>query len=380
MLKKSLALLAGMLCSLAVFAATSDLRANAPASYTVRKGDTLWSISAHFLRKPWLWPEIWQATPQLKNPHRIYPGDVLDLAYLGNGQGVVRLEPRVRGTDLGEAIAPLPLAGLKPFLVDTRVFPDRAALAKAPYVVGFEENQLRGVAGQFVYVRGLDAKPGEHFAVVRPSHVFLTFHPDAGSRDQIAQSLDSNVEMYSGPWHRDEMGYADRDRLSSGHALGYEGTVIGTVEVLRGGDPATLLALSSHVELRKGDRILPLDTHPYDSDYYPHAPKALPPNMRVIAFSDAMDAVGPHQVVALSAGKDEGVDNGQTYSMYQSGDRIHDDVASSSQARSFGQEVTLPAEFIGHVMIFRTFDHVSYGLVMDGVKPVHLGAQLRMPD
>jgi len=103
-------------------------------------------------------------------------------------------------------------------------------------------------------------------------------------------------------------------------------------------------------------------------------------NARVIAFADAMDAAGPRQVVALSIGAKDGVDNGQTFAIFQPGESIHDDVASSSWSRGSGEHVTLPDEFVGHVMVFRTFDRVSYGLVMDGLRPVHRGDRLVMPE
>ncbi len=378
MLKKSLALVAGLSVAFAVFAAGSNLlRQNHPDAYTVHKGDTLWGISARFLKKPWLWPEIWQANPQVKNPHLIYPGDLLSLDYLGSGQPTLVLKPRATATPLGSAITTIPLADIQTYLKDLRVFPDRQALTSTPYVVGFENNQSLGVPGQFVYVMNLKASPGERFAVVRPTHVFTTFNEDAGSRDQIAQPLDNNVDLYNGPWHRDTIGDG---HLGKGHTLGYEVQVIGTIEVLRGSDPTTTMLRSSTMEIRKGDRILPLDTKPYDANYYPHAPKTLPPNMRVIAFTDAMNAVGSKQVVALSAGSAEGVNDGQTYAIYQPGARIIDEIASSGFDHTFSKKVKLPAEFIGHVMVFRTFDHVSYGLIMDSQAPVHRGDMLRLPD
>jgi hypothetical protein len=125
---------------------------------------------------------------------------------------------------------------------------------------------------------------------------------------------------------------------------------------------------------------MPLDDAPYDPYYYPHAPHSVAKDARVIGFADAIDAVGPHQVVALSIGKRDGAENGQTYSIYQPGQTISDDVASNSLHRDFGKKVTLPAEYVGHVMVFRTFDRVSYGLIMDGLRPVHEGNELRMPD
>jgi hypothetical protein len=106
----------------------------------------------------------------------------------------------------------------------------------------------------------------------------------------------------------------------------------------------------------------------------------VPNNARVIAFADAYDAVGPHQVVALNIGSQDGVDNGQTYSIYQPGETIADDVASDSWDRGTGKKVTLPQEFVGHVMVFRTFDRVSYGLIMDGLRPVHRHDKLEMPE
>ena len=156
--------------------------------------------------------------------------------------------------------------------------------------------------------------------------------------------------------------------------------MIGTAETLRTGDPATLLLLNATQEIRSGDRIMPLDESPYDAYYYPHAPKLVPANAKVIGFADAMDAAGPRQVVMLSIGAKDGVDNGQTYTIFEPGETIHDDVASNSMNRSFGERVKLPDEYVGHVMVFRTFDRVSYGLVMDGLRPVHVGGRLAMPE
>ena len=374
MIKKSIGLLAGMLVTVAVYAAGAQLRADHPDSYTVRRGDTLWDISAKFLSKPWLWPEIWQANPQVRNPHLIYPGDVLNLSFINGPR--LKLEPSVHRE--GQAVTAIPLDQLRMFLKDMRVM-DSNSVSSAPYVVGFEEARLRGAVGQNLYGRGLKSEPGQRWAIVRPTHVFRGFEQDDkndAENEVVGHTLDSDVAMVRTPWSED---FRDDGHYGRGDDLGVEVSVIGTAETLRSGDPSTLLLLDATQEIRAGDRVLPVDDAPYDPYYYPHAPRAVPRNARVIAFADAMDAAGPRQVVALSIGAKDGVENGQTYAMFQPGETIHDDVASSSWSRGSGEKVALPDEFVGHVMVFRTFDRVSYGLVMDGLRPVHRGDRLTMP-
>jgi LysM repeat protein len=375
MIRKLSGLLTGMLVCMTVIAAGTQLRGDHPDTYTVRRGDTLWAISAKFLAKPWLWPEIWQANPQVQNPHLIYPGDVLNLS-LADGTPRLRLSPGVRESE--DAVPAIPLSELRMFLKDTRVI-ESNALSDAPYVVGFEEAQLRGTVGQNIYVRKLAAQPGQRWAIVRPSHVFRGYDEkrDGTGGELIAHRLDSDVNMVASPWRED---FRNDGHYGRGRDLGVEVTVVGTAEVLRGGDPSTLLLLDATREIRQGDRLLPIDEHPYDPYYYPHPPKALPNDARVIAFTDALSAAGSRQVVALSIGARDGVENGQVYAVFQPGESIHDDVAGSTFQRSLGHDVTLPDEFAGHVMVFRTFDRVSYGLIMDGLKPVTIGAKLQLPD
>jgi hypothetical protein len=375
MIKKIIVLLAGMLVTVAVYAAGAQLRADHPDSYTVRRGDTLWDISAKFLSKPWLWPEIWQANPQVRNPHLIYPGDVLNLSFINGPR--LRLQPQVHAE--GEAVAAIPLSELKMFLKDMRVM-DSNAVSSAPYVVGLEEARLRGAVGQNIYVRGLQGEPGQRWAIVRPTHVFRGFEqqdPNDAENDIAAHGLDSNAAMVNAPWSEDSR---NDGHYGKGDDLGVEVSVIGTAETLRMGDPSTLLLLDSTQEIRSGDRVMPIDSSPYDASYYPHAPKSVPANAHINGFADAMDAAGSRQVVMLSIGAKDGVDNGQTFTIYEPGETIHDDVASNSWRRGVGKTVTLPDEYVGHVMVFRTFDRVSYGLVMDGLRPVHVGGRLRMPE
>ena len=372
MIRKILVLLASMLVTVAVYAASVPLRNGHPDTYTVRRGDTLWDISAKFLAKPWLWPEIWQANPQVRNPHLIYPGDVLNLSFINGTR--LRLQPSVHRE--GDAVPAIPLADLRMFLKDMRVV-DSNAVSSAPYVVGLEEARLRGAVGQNLYVRGLQGAPGQRWAVVRPTHVFRGFAQGDAGHDLVSHRMNSNAAMVNAPWSEDSRNDGHWGR---GDDLGVEVSVIGTAETLRMGDPSTLLLLDSSMEIRSGDRIMPVDEAPYDPYYYPHAPKSVVPNAHVIGFADALDAVGSRQVVMLSIGASNGVDNGQTYAIYEPGQTINDDVASNSWRRGTGKSVTLPDEFAGHVMVFRTFDRVSYGLIMDGLRPVHINARLRMPE
>ncbi len=372
MLKKTFALLAGLAFALTAYAATTHLKPGHPDRYVVKKGDTLWDISARFLVKPWFWPEIWQANPQVHNPHLIYPGDVLNLAY--DHGPTLKLSPSIHE---GESpVAAIPLSDLEMFLKEMRVV-DSDQLAQSPYVMAFEENQLRGMPGKFIYVRQIDAQPGQRYAVVRPSHVFRQFGKDGKNRDRVAHELESNVEMVPGPWKED---FRHDGHYGHGRELGVEVQVIGTAEVLRDGDPASLLVTDSTMEIRKGDRLLPIDDHPYDPYYFPHAPEALPANARVIAFAEGLYAVGKRQVVALSVGSEDGIDNGTTFSVLQPGETVHDDVAGYALHSSLGEHVTLPDEYVGHVMVFRTFKHVSYALIMDGIRPVKKWDKLVMPE
>jgi hypothetical protein len=275
-------------------------------------------------------------------------------------------------------IPTVPLADIAPFLHDLRIYSSHE-LAHTPYVVAGEEDQPRAVEGQFVYVRGLSAAPGERFALARPTHVYRATG-DAAHPDEGAHQLNSNVEVASGgPWSEN---FRNDGMMRHGTELGTEVEIIGTVRVLQGGDPATTLLTNAKMEIRPGDRLLPVNDAPYDPTFYPHAATSIPPHAHVLAFANGMDATsseGPKAVVALSVGAADGVNNGTTFSIYQPGVRITDDVAGNSDRRSFGPHVQLPPGFVGLVMVFRTFDHVSYGLVMDGIKPVHINDELELP-
>lgn len=382
--KKLLAVVAGLLVTLGAWAASVQWVEGHPDRYTVQKGDTLWDISARFLARPWLWPEIWHDNPQVRNPHLIYPGDELVLrgGRLQHGEGSI--EPHARASGYEDAIPPIPLSDLKQWLKNTRIESDEA-FRDAPHVVGIEENQILGSSGQLAYVRNLHAQPGERLALVRPVGRYYDLPPvGAGQpREVHRQTPDPRDGRRALLWSHGPGDFLWRGKL---RFLGYELLDYGQVEVTRaGGDVSSVLVTDSDFEVKAGDFVLPIQDNPYDEQYVPHSPHAVPDNMRVIAFSDAMNAVGPRQVVALSRGTEDGVENGQTFAIYHPGDQVVDttDYREGSARRFFKPgkaRATLPPEFVGHVMVFRTFGRVSYGLVMDAVKPIRVGDFLHDPD
>src|SRR5687767_11274897 len=185
MLKRILAVVAGFVVAVAVFAADVVLREDHPDVYVVQKGDTLWDISARFLKAPWLWPEIWQANPQVENPHLIYPGDRLTLVYQ-DGRPVVRHDefgPRVRREKLDDAITTVALSDVQAFLEKPRIL-DISEIEGMPYVVALEEDRLRSTTGQVAYVRGLDVAPGTQVFVLRPTFAYYDVsRPDDNRRE-----------------------------------------------------------------------------------------------------------------------------------------------------------------------------------------------------
>lgn len=382
MFKKLVSMAVGLSLAVAVVAAGVQWVDGAPDRYTVQKGDTLWSISARFLQKPWQWPEVWQLNQQVRNPHLIYPGDELVLTGGTVRHGSGSMQPHIRVTDLDTAVPAVPLSDIKQFLKNARVVAEED-FEHAPHVVAIEENHILGQPGQLVYVRGGDIQPGQQYALARGVGRYYDMPSKKGRNPVRRHDIDVNRDGRPGLlWH-----YGPRVVNSDGQRpfLGYELLDFGIVEVTRSGDPASALVTYSDFEVKAGDLLLPIMAEPYDDQFLPHAPANMPGEMHVLGFTNALHAIGPNQVVSLSRGAVDGVENGQTYSIYRYGETVTDHTEYPRQSRRafFNRkesQVTLPPEFIGHLMIFRTFDKVSYGLVMDAVRPVGLGDFLHHPD
>lgn len=371
--------LAAALLTVATYAAATQLRTDHPDAYVVKRGDTLWDIAGRFLQRPWLWPEIWQANPQIKNPHLIYPGDIISLAYLDRVG--MQAGPRSDGP-----INAVPLGEIEPFLKDLRVVDSLEGL---PYVVGLEEDRLRGSNGQVAYVRGLDGiAPGQRYLVVRPEKRYR--HVDrSGYCCDLFQTQDL-----------DPRGQPMRDAgtmwsnwvfpSKSTEFIGYELMTQSTGTVTRGEvagiQASTLLLDSEGREVRIGDRLVPVEVQPYDLQFFPHPPKQQQEygRLQVMAVADMMTTGGPHDVIAISGGTAQGLDNGTVFSVWRRGnsvtDRVKDGLDRDEDVTMFEQKVRLPDEFAGHAMVFRTFDKVSYALVMSSVKPTRVGYELKHPD
>lgn len=317
------------------------LRDDHPQRYVVQKGDTLWDIAGRFLRSPWRWPDIWHVNPQVANPHLIYPGDQLELVYidgkpqlrLNQGSRDLKLTPQVRSQPWDGAIPTIPIDAIAPFLSRPYVL-DPGQDESLPYIVSFGNDHILGGAGTPAYVRSLD-KSGEKYHVIRP-----------------------------GDAYRD----ADTDEI-----LGHEAVYIGTVASTRAGDPATVFFNSSERESVIGDRLIEVGGERPLTNFLPTRPQ-MPMRGSIISVLNGVAQIGQYNVVVIDRGARDGVQAGTVLRIDQRGETIRDVVTEDSS-----DTVTLPDEKAGHLMVFRTFDRVSFGLVMDATRPIHVLDRVREP-
>ncbi len=339
---KSLALALVFMVSSA-FANQVSLKDGHPDQYVVKKGDTLWDISALFLNSPWLWPEIWHVNPQVSNPHLIYPGDNLSLVYidgkpqlrLQRGQRSVKLSPRARPESLDRAIPAIPLDAIEQFLSKPLVV-SKDELANAAYVVSSVGEHLITGAGDKVYLRGISDDSAAVQNLFRPGSTYID--PDTGE------------------------------------ILGYEAIYLGEGKISRNGDPSTLNLTRTTREVNIGDRALPVSQESTHAYFSPH-PTSPDMDGSIISVLDGVSQIGQYQVVVINRGTREGVDVGSVMSIEQKGALIRDQV---SQKRN--EMVQLPDEYAGLLMVFRTFEKVSYAIVLKAIQALHIGDKVRHPD
>ena len=333
----------------------ADLAPNAPDSHTVQRGDTLWGISTLFLKNAWRWPELWGMNlQQIRNPHLIYPGQVLVLerkdgrATLRVGQesgipsGTVRLSPRVRSELLDNgAIAAIPLNLIGPFLTEAVVF-DGNALDAAPRIVATQEGRVMLSRGETAYVRG----------DLAGAHDFRVFRELKALRDPETKEV-----------------------------LGYEGRYVGTAAYERGADappsaagllvPATFRITSTRLEAVVGDRLSPVPQQELVA-YVPHAP-ATPIDGRIVSIYGEGLRAGQNQVVALNRGRRDGLERGHVLALWRSGAEAVDPTGGSKV------RMRLPDERHGILFVFRTFERVSYALILSVQDPVRAGDRFSQP-
>lgn len=336
-----LALIAGIF-SLNAQAAENLLAADHPDHYTVVKGDTLWDIASYFLRSPWRWPDIWQANQQIANPHLIYPGDELVLVYI-NGEPKLRLKkrnrhvklsPGVRSTPWDGAIPTIPIDAIAPFLSRPYVVNENE-LDNAPYIVAFADDRIVAGAGQKAYVRNFNLTDTEKFDIVRP-----------------------------GDPYKD----ADTDEV-----IGYEALYIGSGQLSALGEPATLFINSADEEVIPGDRLLPAIDDVRLSAFLP-APPDIQINGSIIDVHNGVSSIGQYNVVVLDRGANDGLKPGTVLRVDHKGPTVLDKVTEER-----GDTVTLPDEKAGILIVFRTFERVSFGLIMNASRALHVLDRVRNP-
>lgn len=401
MLKKLHLLLLGLFVIACAVNAKIELNPTHPDTYTVVKGDTLWDISARFLKSPWVWPEIWHANPQIENPHLIYPGDVISLVYvdgkptlqLSRGHPTVKLSPKGRTISHNKAIPTIPLGDIEPFLRKLRILTEEQ-INEAPYVVSIADGHLKGTELNDIYVRNLEARQGDVFAVVRPSVIYrdVPIHYPWGSsayKDRKTESLNwEKTSRHTGMavMTRFWKSYIDRTYWNNVDVLGYEVIDIGSAIVTRvgTGDITTMEVKGNVIEINEGDLIISLNDVRFDAYFQPKAATITDNNIRVVALNNANFSAGKYQIIAISRGSADGVGVGDTFDTYRPERTIRDEVMHpkndlKTYLKPSKAMVTLPEEFLANIMVFKTFDHISYAIILGGNRPVKLLDFVRAP-
>ncbi|HET7728591.1 MAG TPA: LysM peptidoglycan-binding domain-containing protein [Usitatibacter sp.] len=376
----------------------ADLQPDAPDQYTVQKGDTLWGLAGRFLKDPWKWPQIWQMNrDQIKDPHWIYPGDVirldrsgpsLSLASAGGVGGasggsasdaasnVVKIEPRTRIESLQEAIPSIPGSAIGPFLSRPLVV-ELGGLDTAPAIIATEESRVIIGAGDSAYADRIGSDDGLNWQIFRP-------------------------------------GVALRDP-ESGEILGYEASYVGDARVRRFGHPTTLEVTKARQEINRGDRLMPARESALPT-YIPRAP-AKQIRGSIMSVDGGVSELGQYQIVALNRGARDGLEVGHVLASYRRGELVGGrsrgmDIKGSGTGFNFGLggmevrpvpvvpdppstavrsgdvkvgrpasggPIRLPDERNGLVFVFRVFDKMSYAMVMRASRPIYVGDVVQTP-
>ncbi|OUS11707.1 peptidoglycan-binding protein [Gammaproteobacteria bacterium 53_120_T64] len=310
-----------------------------PDKYTVTKGDTLWDISAHFLAQPWLWPEIWQVNPQIQNPHLIYPGDIISLIYIDGKPRLmlsrsrnVKLSPQIREVSNRQAISTLPLDMINSFLSRNRVV-EPGILEAAPYILSGKSKHLLTGKGQDFYARGDFSEAQDAFGVYR------------------------NGGPYTDPKTHEVLGIRAKD-IGAGSIKAVDD------------DIATLKATRSVEELRINDRLLALEERKIDATFYPSAPPEDTEGL-IMSVEGSVSTGGLLDVVSINLGERDGVEIGNMLSILKTGAIVKD--------RVLGGTVTLPPESAGMMMVFRTFEKMSFALILNADLPISVKDIVREP-
>ncbi len=323
-----------------------------PQTYIVQKGDTLWDISSHFLRDPWYWPEIWYKNPQVDNPHLIYPGDELAIVYIGGekriqlsrrgdtglaagGLKIVKLSPRIRAQSIDASIPSIPMESIRQLLEKPLII-DEEDLAKSAYVLDSRDNHLANAMNDTLYVRNLDTSVGNgRYQIFRPHKPLV---------DTV-----------------------------SGEVLGYEALYVAEGKLEKGGDPASVRVTSSTLEILRDDRLLPIDNTTLERDFFPRPPKDQVEG-RIISLLDAISQVGLYQTVVVNLGLRDNISVGNILEIKKQGKIVID---HNEEEKNFA--VKLPDERNGLVIIIRTYEKMSFGLIMQAESPIHLNDLVKTP-
>ncbi len=325
--------------SLQAVAQEISLKKNHPERHVVVKGDTLWDISAKFLQDPWLWPKVWNLNrDEIKNPHLIYPGDVIVLDMSSGSprfkllRETVTVNPDVVIEPLEKtAISSISLNTILPFLSQPLII-ENAQLKSAPRIIAGQDNRVILSPGTRIYVR------------------------------EILEGANLNWHVY-----RQSNALVDPDTKK---VLGYEATYLGDAHVTKFGDPASANIVKAKEEIFVNDRLLPfLETT--EANFVPRAPEA-DVQGRIMTIYGGVGEAGVGSIVSINKGSSNGVEAGHVLAIKSFGRFVKDAELNAKKPYSFKEAfkenksdlVKLPDERVGLLMIFRVFNNISYGLVM----------------
>ena len=323
------------------------IRPDAPMNYTVKRGDTLWDIAAVFLKDPWFWPEIWQINPQVENPHLIYPGDVLSLAYGGAGDAHVsisqysgaQLQPRLRSEQLDGPVDAIPFAAIAAFLSKPSVLTRDEAL-RAPHILAFRDHHMVGGTGHEIYVKDLNAPLNQRYTVMHVGEPIV----DPESNDLV----------------------------------GYQASYIATAVVNNPGKVSKAILTEGAREALEGDRLI-LQEGDVPLTFTPHAPHSNI-NGQIIAVADNIEQIGQFQVVVINRGERQGLTPGAVLAIDQKGEVVQDKYGKAPWEKNpYGEMVQLPYERAGTMIVFKVFDRISYGLVIGARGPMQVADRVYNP-